>query len=326
MNKAYFKQSFKSEIKLLLFILLVGLISYPLIAIFTYYKIQRLPIVGYCTTYLAILCYVIPLLKLNYLYKKNKLDSYYSLPIKRESICFINLLIGYLQIFISFTITYFLGMFITMFLVPTFNYGYYLPLYLSLVILSLLIYLFNSFICSIGNTIFDAVIILFLYTLLPFVLYLLLNNIITINYFTLAPVPFSAFANFNEFFTRLIAGYNSLPYQLKAVDYIFPILYGLIGIIGLIIKTKKDKAERAEQITDSYLGYKVLTPVYYTAIFLSVILEDGPSILLIVLIIIYLIGEIIHYRRIKIPKTSYIVLGACTAFCLLFMIVYNIIS
>ena len=105
MNKAYFKESIFSNLKMTLFIFIIGLLIYPVVLLtndFTLYYDGSKPTseVGLAITYLAILCYIIPLFKFSYLHKKKQIDYYYSLPIKRQNILNINLLVGFMQIII----------------------------------------------------------------------------------------------------------------------------------------------------------------------------------------------------------------------------------
>lgn len=342
MNKAYFKESIFSNLKMTLFIFIIGLLIYPVVLLtndFTLYYDGSKPTseVGLAITYLAILCYIIPLFKFSYLHKKKQIDYYYSLPIKRQNILNINLLVGFMQIIIPYTIIYFLGMGIVGLKTNIYHFIWYLPLYGISVIVSLGVYLFNTFIYTRGNTSVDGFLLIVLYTFVFYLFFIAIDNLefFTVNlesnfYSTL--ITFSPFVNIGNYFNEHILYYGESHFggyyirNFHWFNYIFPLILGVIGYLGLYFSFKYDKAERAEQITDSYFGYRIMIPLYYILIFFSII-KNTTFILLVILIIAYLVGEVIHYRKFKFPKKVYITMAICiTAPFVLYLIMFFIAS
>lgn len=340
MSKAYFKESFKSGIKMMLFILIIGIIIYPLVILTTqfyqdndygtFYKTTSQ--VGLVITYLAILCYIVPIFKFSFLHKKRQIDYFYSLPIKRNNIININLLVGFLQIIIPYTIVYFLGMGLLALKTNIYHYVFYFPLYFISLYVALGVYLFNSFIFSRGNTISDGIILVILYT---FVLGLFLSFLDCFKFIEIRDssigIAFVPFVNIGNYYNEFILYYGDKPLSgyyvnnFSNFNYFYPIILGIIGFLGLYFFTKIDKAERAEQITDSYFGYSVITPVYFVLLFVD-FCARGPSIILVLLLIIlYLIGEVIHYRKFKFPKKAYIIMASVIVGALVLRILTNFI-
>ena len=320
MNKAYFKESFISGFKTMLFILIVGIIIYPLVILTTdFYSeptYKSTSQVGLAITYLAILCYIVPIIKFLHLGKKRQIDCFYSLPIKRNTFMNTNLLVGFLQIIIPYTIVYFLGMGILMLKTNIYHYVWYLPLYGISLYVALGIYLFNCFIFSRGNTIADGVILVVLYSfvLALFLSFLNITKICIIDNSELG-ITFVPFIKIGNYYNEYILYYGEKDLtdtyytrNFSNFNYIFPIILGVIGYVGLVITTKTDKAERAEQITQSLFGYRTMIPIYYVLLFVIIAIEGSSIIYALFLAILYLIGEVIHYRKVKLPKKSYIIM------------------
>ena len=326
MNKAYFKESLFSNLKMTLFIFIIGLLIYPVVLLTNDFDVynnggKSTSQVGLAITYLAILCYIIPLFKFSYLHKKKQIDYYYSLPIKRKDLLNINLIIGFIQIIVPYTIIYFLGMGIVFLKTDIYHFIWYLPLYGISIYVALGLYLFNTFIYTRGNTSADGFILLVLYTFVFYLLYVAIENIefFKINHkvnIDSTLITFSPFVNIGNYFNEYILYYGESRFGEAYIrnfhwfNYVYPIILGIIGYLGLYFSFKYDKAERAEQITNSYFGYRIMIPLYYILTFFSIV-KNSSFILLIILIIAYLIGEVIHYRKFKLPKKVYITISIC---------------
>lgn len=333
MNKAYFKHSFLSEVKMMLFLFLIGFLFYPIVCLTSdFYQVTNISQniekisssqVGMAITFLAIISYVVPVIKFQYLQKKNQIDCFYSLPIKRRNLTLINLLVGYLQIIIPYTLIYFLGMVITILKTDIFHYIWYLPLYGISLILALGLFLFNSFIFTRGNSIIDGIIMMCLYSFVGFLTSEMLNasadrSIIDEAY----GITFSPFIEIGNYYDYAIR-YNKNSDNLNILSFIYPIILGIIGIVGMIIVPNTDKAERAEQITNSYWGYRVIIPFYFLSIGFVISASTTSFILFVSLLTIaYLIGEVIHYRRFKLPRKVFIVLGSCILALIIFSFLF----
>ena len=332
MNKAYFKESFISGLKMMLFILIIGLLIYPLVILTTTYtdQIYLDPYYSYTSRYrsttdvtivilyLSALCYFVPILKFNYLQKKRQIDTYYSLPIKRETIVNVNLLVGYLQIIIPYTIVYFLGMGIMALKADFFHYTFYLPLYGTSILMSLGVYLFNSFIFTRGNSLLDGIILMASYSFVGMMIILIVSSTFRLRISSDYGCIPTLFMNATDHFEDLIRFYGEEKQfatsisEITAWDYIFPIILMFIGYAGLFLATKYDKAERAEQITNSYFGYRTIIPFYFCSTIYCITLDGYYTIIFyIIIIVLYIIAEVIHYRKFKLPKKVFIIMIAC---------------
>lgn len=348
MNKAYFKESFTSGFKMMLFILIIGILVYPLIILTTKYNVEFFyaydkyghitdviidrwkssPDVGIVIAYLAVLCYFVPVLKFSYLQKKRQIDTYYALPIKRQTLTNVNLLVGYLQIIIPYTIVYFLGMGILALKADFFHYIFYIPLYFITILISLGVYLFNSFIFSRGNTILDGLFLMVAYTLVGMMVVMIFSSTFHLDDEFQYGITFSPFIEVGNHFAELIMyygeenKYNTVISDISLWNYIFPIILIIIGYLGLFFSTKTDCAERAEQITNSYFGYRVIVPFYFSsAIYWLAIEGDFSFLFIVLLIVLYLIVEVIHYRKFKLPMKVFIVLISCLVGAILISLV-----
>lgn len=306
----YFKYLLKNSLKPTLFIFIVGVLTYPLVVTLTdigekYTSIQ----VGFSVAFIAFLAYIVPIIKTAYLKKKTTIDYFYSLPIKRRTLCNLNLLVGGLEILVPFTITYFLGMLITYIKYNGYYYRYFFVLYFVLIGLTIPLYIFNTFIASRANSVVDSVFFVLFYTFILWPVSALLSDVFNINIasYDTHLITFVSYIDVGNYYTKLIQYNDSsdykliLPYWLIAVE--------LLSYIPLFILTKKDKSERSEQISDSFFGYRVMLPLYIVTLISLIVFENGliDSIISLFVIAAGLVGYVIYYRKFKLPKRGWIV-------------------
>lgn len=332
MIKNYLIQNIKSNLKAFLCITIIFVAVYPLYIIPIDF-LESNELHNYLLVIvLGLLCYIIPISNNAYLMKKNTIDYYYSLPITRRTILNINLLVGYLKIIIPFTISYIIGVIISISKVDTLNSSLFINFYFCLVIYSLALYLFNSFIASRANTVVDSVIFVILYSFVFILIYEMICNVSRDFDYEI----YRYLKGLRSESNMLISFYGLFAYQAEYQELIFNqpsinehnpwfiISLAVISYILLFFFTKKDKAERAEQISTSIFGYEVLIPIYYLGLYfaLSIVLEIT---LFIVLSVMLLTGFIIYYRKFKLPKKAYIKLFIYMAIVIVFAIILEAI-
>ena len=316
----YFVTALKNALKPMLFIFIVGLLTYPLVVTVTTFDEYSSNQIGLSVAFIAILCFVVPVVKTAYLKKKKTIDYYYSLPIKRTTLMNINLIVGLIEILIPFTVTFFLGMIITMVKTDMFTYKYYIPLFFSLIGLSIPLYILNFFLATRANSVVDSVLIIALYTCGVWLLFGFFESVtdLEIGIPLEQLITFVPFINVGNYYSALID--SSLENGGLITRELYPHYYLAIcealTYIPLFILTKKDKSERAEQISSSYLGYRSLIPFYLFALISSIIIGTGDVFTIIgnwfisVLMITAagLVGYVIYYRKFKLPKRGWLAL------------------
>ncbi len=315
-NFKYFVNSLKGAIKPMVIFLIVGMLIYPLVVAIMQFDEYSTSNVGLIVTYLAILTYVIPIIKSAYLKRKKTIDYYYALPIKRTVIMNVNLIVGLIELLVPFTICYFSGMIVTMIKTDMFDYYYFIPLYFSMVGLSVSLFIFNMFVASRANTVVDSVLFMVLYTFGLALPIFSINEATNNGFYTDAYMLFTfmPFVNVGNYYASMMKDTSNIP--LLYPHYVLAIFEALT-YIPLFILTKKDKSERAEQISNSYFGYRTLIPFYVVSIVGAVVLGNIEELtfniewFMIVFMVLAaaLVGYVIYYRKFKLPKRAWLMMG-----------------
>lgn len=320
-----FKADFKKSIKTIGFITIVGLLCF-IVPLNFMVKESRTTNIGLLITFVAILCYIIPIVQNNYKMNKRKVERIFALPVSKRAIANVKLLIGLLEIIITYTFLYILGFIVVAIRQPQFSLQYYIPLYFFILFFTIILYVLNFFLTSRANNIFDAIVLLALWT---FSIYIVSSFIEDIEYLTrtlnhntgFSPyvfsikddcVPFSPFIKFGNFYNYWIVGYEKINYvsfesdnPFKELSIMYYTLYPILGIasyLGIFLYTPKNKGENAEEITNGVFGYFPMMILY---LFRLISLSVGSKInfgLVAVSIAMFLILELIHQRKFKITK------------------------
>lgn len=321
MTMRYFKYELKKSIWPTIILTILGILIYiPALASNDFVN-PRNPIInlGLIASFLGMACTAVPIYELSYLMKKRSIDEYYSLPIKRSILITTKFLSGFLKILISYTIAFFLGLFVIIVKGHNLSIQYYFPYYLFSVILGFSLYAFNSFVYSRANTIIDGLIFINLYsTIFIFVVgtvHRIFSNVFA--YYSIKNIissqSFSPLIFLTQYYDNLIR-YGSGNNEIMWFSYIMWLIIGALSVCGLVYSTKIDKAERSEQISESYFGYRVLIPTYLISVILFANLNPFDSVVMFFLVsILYgagLVGYIIYRRTFKLPIKYWIILSS----------------
>src|SRR5574344_1209427 len=298
---------------------------------------------------LALLCFITPLMNCFYSKNKNAVDVYSSLPITKKKLTNIHLLVGYYEIIVPFTLSYFIGVFILLLRGAPFDMLSYVPFYFVLVVASILFYITNSFFVSRANTMLDAIMFELMYIIIGSIAYLSVSNFIygfgldirPSSTIVLILSPFDTFVVSSNYFnstivikmggaTKEILEQYKLEYLLS---FLINLVYAGLGYFGIMYGCKHDKNENAEQRSNSWFGYKTMLPILLALSLMpiSVIYSTGSimSTLLEYVLILsaYVIANMaLEYRSIRIPKSRYIVMVCILATFIILNSVANFVN
>lgn len=305
--KKYFKYQLKESLIPVIIATVIGIVIYSTIISVqglkpsighdprSYFYLQSLNL-GFYGFLIIILAIIIPIRQLNYLKDKRLNDLYFSFPVNRTKLLFVNLLIGFLQIITIFTIVYWVG-----FLVAVINFapyindvkhfqtfynplakGYrfilYIPLYFLIILFSLIPYLCFSFIYSKANNKLDGIILYIMYLVSSMLIFYLLTitfsyNIASVQFFT----PYGPLMSIINLYINAIEG-RRMPIVTFSFEYInfsqplFVYFFATIIATSLLFSHEKDrKNEDINQITNSKFGYVVLIPVTSILLLASIV-------------------------------------------------------
>ncbi len=340
--KNCFKYLFKQAIPLIIVLSVVFISIYDLSCIFTkcHYEPDAFAYAPYLrypdpntyeiTTMLAITTAIIPILNFARFKNKNAVDVYFSLPLSKNSLYIQKLIIGFIEIMIPFTISYFIGFFIFIIRGADFYMVQYIPMYLLLVLASLLMYIICSFFVIKANNVVDSIIFIILYTLITTFIFNGLNNVYYIFkgiYFIswrwtyiLAPYGLmQKIADFYSYYLKIKMPNYSFSDKDVYILWMFVclaiqlVLAGL-ALLGIFMHIKKVKNEDVEERSNTWFGYKTMIPILY-AIALISIAPYQNTVSYFLMSAIYSVGYVVlimaaEFRSVKIPKSRYITLVA----------------
>lgn len=350
--KRYLKYQAKDSIAFIAVATLISLIIYIAIIMIqgleprqAYYNeaiiLLRSLNLNYFPIILIILTTIIPIRQTNYLKNKRLNDLYLGLPINRTKLLITNLIIGFVQLLIIFTIVYWLGFLVVVTnfsqhydVINLFNvlnntnftgyhYQFYIPLYLVLVGMALIPYIIFSFIYLKGNNSIDGIIIYGLYIAATLMLVgsimesLWFNGIYQRTFMIECYLPYSpmflltkSYSNVIEL-GRPIANINPLA-QIDWFNFGIPVVFftvvSIVFVILIVLFEKNRKNENIDQITNNYFGYKTMIPIstFLTFLFLGLTNDLFMSYLTIILAIVYLLLYMVYQKTIKIHYKYYI--------------------
>ena len=334
MTISFLKHELKKSLWPTILLTIIGCLIYiPTLArsnfniINEYHNVVPSPQIGIIVIFLCIICTIVPVYEYTFLMKKRSVDQYYSLPIKRSSIIAIKFVCGYFKIFISYTITFFLGLIVISLKENSYFLNYYFSFYFYTILLAFILY---SFFFSRANTIVDGIIFINLYI---FIFSLVLINIkdffrdvlnVIIFRITTLEVPYSPLINITEYYDTLIRYGSSGGQYEHWRSYLLWSIIGVLSFIGLIYVTKFDKAENAEQVSDSYFGYRIMIPLYLISILYSV--KPFSNRINIVSSAVFfcagLVGYVIYRRTFKLQVKYWLILIGSFIFSLLISTIF----
>ena len=269
------------------------------------------------TSIFIIYALLIPIFEFSFKMNKRSIDLFYSLPLKKEKLYLTKFLLGLIELFIVFTVSF---IFIVLHLVVITSKGnynvnliYYLYYYLIVLGFGSLLYSWVCFFFTKGNTIIDGII---LTVLSFFVLQIIAGNviiplrnarIIDRNYPYLQLNPFDGLVQFTNYFDKSISA-STINYIFNNSTIISIVIMTVLSIslIPLLFITNNlKKAEDTSDINNEWYTYKLLLPIYSICLYS---LTNLSFYYLVIMAISSYIGYIIYNRSFKIKLIDLILL------------------
>ena len=278
---------------------------------------------------LAVASAIIPILNFARYKNKNAVDVYFSLPLTKNSFYIQKLIVGFIEIIIPFTISYFLGFVIFLCRGADFYMIQYLPMYLLLVLASLFMYIICSFFVIKANNIPDSIIFIILYTLITTFIFNGFNNLY--NLFTgkfdmiswewdylLAPYgPMQKIIDFYKYYLKTKMPNYSFSNKYSYIMVMFVslgihLVLASLALFGIFMHIKNAKNEDADEKSKTWFGYKTMIPILFVVVLINIAQYDNPTSYFLISII-YAVSYIVlvmaaEFRSVRIPKSRYITL------------------
>ena len=286
------------------------------------------PSLGFHVFVLTILCTGLPMIEMSSFNSRKYLDSAFSFPISRVSMLSVNLINGYLQFLLAYTISY---VWYVIRLTPCADKLNFAPLwgffFLSL-LYSLFLYGFNAFFFSLCNSTVDGAVIALAWQhiLCPVMLTLVeMFNISSTRYSTntilRCGIVWYPIGEISEIYGDLA---SKRPYiteaDLKPIPIIMIVatVLAILFAVGTLFFFKRKRTESAGEVSDTPIGYKTLIPVC-AAMLIYWAMEASAPIISLFALIFATVAYIIYRRGVKLKFSDLVVIAICFAAFLLGM-------
>ena len=252
-SKIYFNNLFKENRLLILFVTLIS-------SLFCFSNNSSL-LIALLTLAMS---YLIPMMVFKFIHNSKAVDTYYSLPVSRKALLFTGLIFSLFAVFTPF--------FVSSVVDNIINENLSLlsfVLYIGIgIIVILTMVCFNTLLYQVANNVFDGIVAILAYSLLP--LFILLVATIFFEVFVcgynlynaeifgyLSPVYTSALLLFRHFDT------HDYFLNIKDLKYLITLLFYLtVSCILLFKYFPKRKVERANESSSNFFAYPLIIYLY----------------------------------------------------------------
>ena len=310
-------------------------------------KLRTKSLLSIVTIFATVIATLLPIFEFSPFNNKKNLDTLFSLPIDKTKLLIAHYLNGALQLVISITAVY------TVWLVfwvlspyTELHTGHSLLAYPYIIAGAMILYTIYSAVFLQANTTVDGCVFMLLYTFVFFMITGTMYYGIFLNRDSIFYNYHHEFLNFTErtqflaILGRISYGFDRVITPITYLDtvngiktwiyeyhhntpsqvfepymciYIFYIILAVAGVVITLKTYKKTRPINVEEISDSWLGYKILGPIYSICGVLILNTEDLFSfpVSLIVLIIMFL-GYMLYRRGAKFKIPDIVVMSITT--------------
>lgn len=310
MNKKYFHWLVTSHRALIIFTALTYIVFAYMPFILQSSQDIFTDCVRVCAALSVILAVAFPYMIFSYIHKKHGVDLYFSLPVSRRG----QLVTGCLLSFFVSAGLFVIGTFFVWLsrCSSYVGFGQWLILQPWVIFSMAVIVLCAAFVNTVGNNLFDSVVLLFAYAALPMAVSVWAHN------FSQTFIPGSPSLSVGWLSPAYMAVVNAagLPgASFRSAYIIIMLIFAAVSVICLKKGFIDRKAERAEQISDGILGYPLIINAY-ALIVLAFIAQDSlqmgfinaqAPLLYAVLFVIYMVASFVWRRSFRIRIKSVVI-------------------
>ena len=262
---------------------------------------------GIVSVYVISLCIglsITPIVEFSFKMKKITTDQAYSLPIKREKLYLTRYIIGFLEIVVPFTLSYFISLLVIFPWVNAYcNFAGFFAYYGMLLVAGFVVYSNLVFFFTKANNVIDGVICTLMATIILWPVHIMLNQMIHPNVY---PHYIGSFVLFNYYnyttnFTTMILFNREI-----SIDYVPLIIFSILGVaafIGQYFMSLRFKSEDAGQRSESWFCYKSMLPV----LLISTIFFVQNIIVAIIILLSTYLAYVLYKRSFKLDKKTWII-------------------
>ena len=215
---------------------------------------------------------IVPLFMMKMLYTKKSCDFYYALPMKKKDLFITHVIFGLFVTMLPLILYYGIGMWISYSGISSFEIEF-TKIHVVKALFVILVHMFAmqsliNFVSVRCNNVIDALMIIFAYLVIPFVLFITLNTYLSdlVNQFTVGMGTYFDFDFIIENIIYFISVPCAIVFELSHVMSMEPmtmkmIYWIVLAIVMLAFSFRyfiKREAEESEGITKFYLGYPLI--------------------------------------------------------------------
>lgn len=292
--------------------------------------------IGTPISILAISCFVLPVLEFQFFKKRRNLDCAYSLPISRTEMGIVHYVTGLLLLVIPYTCSYILNFVLMLrypgefYLTPLLGH-YFICLVLAVCFYSVFVFVYNQ-----ANSSGDGIWFIILWSLV-FLVFMMDYEVIMDKFYNdyyrsqyqisnpLMGMPLLGLSEITYEYARVVersqwGDLNAIWTDTTTmVMMVLWLVLGVASVIGFYFTFGKRGAQKTEEISESWVGYKLMIPVYAFSGMLLVYSAPG---MWLIIEGIALVGYMIYRKGFHLQKTDWIVLACLLLFALTFGTVF----
>ena len=268
------------------------------------FKYLRESIVSVYVISLGIGLAITPIVEFSFKMKKITMDQAYSLPIKREKLYLTRYIIGFLEIVVPFTLSYFISLLVIFPWVNAYcNFAGFFAYYGMLLVAGFVVYSILVFFFTKANNGIDGIICTLMATVILWPVYIMLHTMTHPNvyaYYSGSYVLYNYYG-YAENFTKMILFNKDI-----IIDYEPLILFSILGVAAFIAQyfmSLRFKSEDAGQRSESWFCYKVMLPV----LLISTIFSVQNIIIAIIILLSTYLAYVLYKRSFKLDKKAWII-------------------
>lgn len=270
-------------------------------------------------TLLGVTALLLPILEFAGFQNRRNLDTLLALPVSRAGMAAVHLANGAFQLFAVHTLCF---LYMALYMQPfaaEFPLHLLLPFYAVSLLAGLAVYLLCAFLFLQAETTADGVVMMLLYTLLPFLLLGSIGNLLHLSWlqdlshhaFLISPINTAA-NSYGPLIQRGAWGNLGLG-PAYTMFFVFLIL-AAAAAVAIPLLFARHRAEKVGGISDSPFAYRTVIPLLGFSMILSNIAFFA---VFAVVLAAMLLGYIIYRRSLRLARTDLIMLGIALALFLL---------
>lgn len=276
----------------------------------------------FLTVMMCIFATIIPIYEFSFKMRKNSVDLFYSLPVKRYKLYLVKYLIGIIELFVIFSVSFIyiliFNLIVSNSLGVSIDAVYFIPYYFSSLGLTILLFSWFSFVYTRGNTIFDGILYMVLSVFMVSIIVGAGNNIVnkfsSNNYYIniYSYTPYSLFVVTVRNFSNYIKypGFSTPIVNLSQL--LVTIILSIAFLVLFFILNNLKKAEDTSDVSKEWYTYRLLIPLYIIGlcVITSSISLGMNAFFLVIIGISGYVGYVIFNRSFKIKINDLIALGS----------------